>query len=659
MPDRRSARYRYGPWRSGPDPLAPPFDVRAAVDELGRDVLAGGSLRDALRDLLRRGSATNAGLDDLLEQVRRRRADLQRSGRLAGTLERVRELLDEALSAERAALSADPSEDARFREARLEAVPTDPARAVTDLESYDWRSNAARRAYQEIRRMLQQDVLDQQFRGVREALQGDDPEAAQRLRDMLAGLNALLSAHARGEDTADRFREFMDRHAEFFPEQPKDVDELIDLLAQRAAAAERFMRSLTPEQRDELARLVHDALQDLDLASELSQLRDNLRALRPGLDWSSRADVDGAEPLSYGQGTGIIAELADLDALVEQLAQQHPGATLDDVDVDALERQLGPAAVRDLHALRSLQRELERQGWLTRDRDGLHLTPKALRRLGQTALRRVFAQLNARGQGDHEMPDAGAAGDPTGAWREWRFGDEQPIDVVRTVQHAVLRTAGNRHGHSVALDVDDFAIVETEQRATAAVALCVDLSFSMVQEGRWGPMKQTAIALHHLMSTRFRQDALEIIGFNRWAARLSAPALAGIEPDWIQGTNLHHALLLAGRFLHRHPDAEPVVLVVTDGEPTAHLEDDGEAFFDWPPHPATIRRTIAEIDALTRYGATINVFMLGEDSGLQRFVDAVARRNGGRVFTPSTDRLGEYVVSDYLRARRGRRRKAS
>ena len=203
--------------------------------------------------------------------------------------------------------------------------------------------------------------------------------------------------------------------------------------------------------------------------------------------------------------------------------------------------------------------------------------------------------------------------------------------------------------------VEDFEVVETERRTTAAVALCVDMSYSMVQEGRWGPMKQTALALSHLVETRFRQDALQVIGFNLAARRLSPVQLADAEPEWVQGTNLQHALMLASRHVRRHPDAEPVVLVVTDGEPTARIGADGEPEFQWPTTQQTLRDTVAQVDELSRYGATLNVFMLGEDPGLARFVDAIARRAGGRVFTPDLGRLGEYVVADYLRARRGRR----
>ena len=361
----------------------------------------------------------------------------------------------------------------------------------------------------------------------------------------------------------------------------------------------------------------------------------------------------GGDSLGYSEAVEAVAELADLEALSDQLSQSRPGSTLDDVDVEMLERRLGGEAVADLQALRDLERELEQQGFLTRTDDGLRLTPQAVRRLGQTALKRVFAQIAAAGHGDHDDHRTGAADEPTGLSRPWEFGDELPIDTPRTVGNA-LRRAGLPTG-GVALAVEDFEVIETERRTSAAVALCVDLSYSMVADGRWGPMKQTALALHHLIETRFRQDALQVIGFNRLARRLSPVQLAEAEPEWIQGTNLQHALLLAARHLRRHPDAEPVVLVVTDGEPTAHLMADGDAFFSWPSTPATIRATVAQVDELTRYGATINTFMLGEDPGLARFVDAIAQRSGGRVFTPDIGRLGEYVVADYLRARRGRR----
>ena len=673
-------RYRYGAWTGGPDPLAPPFDVRAAVDAVGEEVLAGGSLREALRDLLRRGQDGARGLDDLEARARRMRQQASRRGRLDGTVTRARALLDQALAAERDALddaaaaaqgedgAGEPDLDAQFARARLDALPRSTAAAVRELADYDWRSDDARADYQKILDELRGEVLDQRFAGMRKAMEGADPaknpEAAARLREMLSDLNDLLAQHAAGQDTTDRFRELMERHGEFFPDAPESTDELVDQLARQAAAAEQLMRSLSPSQREELAGLMSQALADSGLADQMAALSESLRALRPELAWDRARQTTGSEPLGYGEATGALAELADLDDLVEQLGQEHPGATLDDVDVQAVERHLGRGAADDVRRLAELERELRRQGWVTTGPDGMTLSPKALRRLGSTALRHVFADLEKGRQGQHDLRSAGAAGEATGASRAWEFGDTQPIDVVRTVQNAVRRHGSRRDdtGRSasegdgaVTLEVADFEVVETERRSGAAVALLVDLSYSMVAEGRWGPMKQTALALAHLVATRFPQDALQIIGFGRYATTLSQAELAAVEPDYQQGTNLSHALALAGRHLRRHSSSDPVVLVVTDGEPTAHLDDDGEAFFMWPPLQETISRTVREVDLLARYGAVVNLFMLGEDPGLRRFVDAVARRAGGRVLTPSAADLGRYVVSDYLRARRGRR----
>ncbi|WP_091182446.1 vWA domain-containing protein [Microlunatus flavus] len=655
-------RFRYGPWRGGPDPLAAPYDVRAAIDKIGSDVLSAGNVRDSLRELLREGLDGRGGLDRLAEKIRKMRNAARRRGDLGGTLDQVRSALDQALAAEREALAGEEGDDARFAEMELDTLPDDVAGAVRGLDAYDWHSPEARQTYEQIKQMLQREVLDAQFAGMKQALESPDPEAMQRVKDMLADLNQLLAKHARSEDTSDAFREFMDKHGEFFPEQPETVEELIDALARRQAAAQRMMNSLSPEQREQLGQLMAQAMADADLASEMAQLGDNLRALRPGLDRGSDAGMrGGGEGLGYSEAVQAVAELADLEALEAQLSQSGWGSTLDDVDVDLLEQRLGNEAARDFQALRDLERELEAQGYLTRGDDGMRLTPRAVRRLGQSALKRVFDQLAASGNGDHADHRTGAADEPTGLTRPWVFGDELPIDASRTVANSLRRralrssTGSGSGGGGMLLDVEDFEVTETERRTTAVVALCVDLSFSMVQDGRWGPMKQTALALNHLIETRFRQDALQVIGFNRLARRLTPVQLAEAEPEWIQGTNLQHALLLATRHLRRHPDAEPVVLVVTDGEPTAHLTGDGGAAFRWPSTPETIRATVAQVDELARYGATLNTFMLGDDPGLARFVDAIARRAGGRVFTPDIGRLGEYVVSDYLQARRGRR----
>jgi uncharacterized protein with von Willebrand factor type A (vWA) domain len=325
-----------------------------------------------------------------------------------------------------------------------------------------------------------------------------------------------------------------------------------------------------------------------------------------------------------------------------------------------------------MDALRQIERELQRQGYLTRNEGKLELTPKAVRRLGDTALRKVFAKLAEGAYGDHDQRDVGQAGELTGSTRLWRFGDEQAIDTAATVRNALLRggvpglvtdggadhdvggVAGGGVRTKVKLSVNDFEIGETERRASAAISLLVDLSYSMALRGTWSAAKQTALALYSLVRTRFPQDSLQVIGFSNYARELRETELAGLGWDMVQGTNLHHALVLAGRFLDRRPEHNPIVLIITDGEPTAHLRRDGSSWFDWPPSPETLELTMAEVDKMTRRRATLNVFMLADDERLTSFVDEVARRNGGRVLRAMSDSLGEYVVNDFLRSRRER-----
>ncbi|WP_040835197.1 vWA domain-containing protein [Nocardia brevicatena] len=646
-------RYSYGPYHDGPDPLAPPLDLREALDHIGCDVMEGSSPHTALQELLRRGTSSVRGLEDLTRRLWQRRAEISRRHRLDGTLQQVRELLDQALDAERRALFPDPGDDARFAEARLDALPSSTAAAINELADYAWRSETGRENYQKIRDLLGRELLDSRFQGMKQALQNTSPEDVERIRQMMSDLNELLAAHARGEDTDQRFADFMAEHGEFFPENPRDIEELIDALAARAAAAQRMMNSMTAEQQAELSQLIGQAFGDSRIAEQVAALDANLQALRPGEDWSSSRRFRGEDPLGLGEGAQALQDLAELDALAEQLAQSYPGATMEDIDLEALGRHLGDEARVDAARLAELERELRRQGLFERAPDGsLRLTPKALRRLGEVALRDIVGRLRAR-RGQRESARAGASGEPTGATRPWRFGDTEPWDVSRTIRNAVLRSAsaGSRR---VTLDVSDVEVMETEQRSRAALALCVDTSWSMVQDGRWVPMKRTALALHHLISTRYRTDELSVITFGRLAKTVDIGELTALDAVWEQGTNLHHALLLAAQHLRRHPDAVPVVLVVTDGQPTAHLEPNGESYFDWPPHPHTLGVTMAQVDALAKLGASVTVFMLGEDSGLAAFMDLIARRSGGRVVAPDVDGLGAAVVSDYLRGRRGR-----
>ncbi len=649
-------RARYGRYAGGPDPLAPPVDLAEALDAIGEDVMAGYSPERAMREYLRRGDRDRSGLDDLARRVAERRRDLLSRHRLDGTLQEVRELLDHAVLEERKQLARDLDDDARFAEMRIENLPTSTAAAVNELGDYEWRSPRAREDYERIKDLLGRELLDQRFAGMKQALEQATDEDRQRVNEMLADLNELLEAHRRGENTDQQFADFMDKHGDFFPERPESVEELMDALAARAAAAQRMRNSMTQEQRDELDSLAAQAFGSPELMQGLAQLDDNLRALRPGEDWTGSERFDGEQGIGLGDGTGVLQDLADLDDLSEQLSQTYAGARMDDVDLDKLARQLGDAAAVDARTLAELERALRDSGYLTRGSDGrLKLSPRAMRQLGKALLRDVADRMSGR-QGERDLRRAGSSGEPSGATREWAFGDTEPWDVTRTVTNAVLRAAGEGRepGRGVRLDLRDVEVVETEARTQAAVALLVDTSFSMAMDGRWVPMKRTALALHQLVSTRFRGDRLQLIGFGRAAEVMAIEELTGLDAQWDKGTNLHHALLLANRHFRRNPQAQPVLLVVTDGEPTSHLEPDGEVYFAYPPHPLTVAYAVRELDNAGRLGAATTFFRLGDDPGLARFVDQLARRVGGRVVAPELDDLGVAVVGSYLGDRRGR-----
>ena len=649
---------RYGKYAGGPDPLAPPVDLAEALDAIGEEVMAGYSPESAMREFLRRGGKNQAGLDDLSRRVAERRRELTQKHNLDGTLQQVKELLAKAVLAERSQLARDvdlDDGDRTLAEMQLDTLPASTAAAVRDLSNYNWRSSEARQDFEKIKDLLGREMLDQRFAGMKDALENATDADRAATTKMLDDLNGLLDAHKRGEDSQEQFDDFMEKHGDFFPEKPGNIDELIDSLAQRAAAAQRMRNSMSQEQRNELDALAQQAFGSPELMESLAQLDSNLQSLRPGENWSGAERMDGEEGLGLGDGTGVFQDIADLDALSEQLSQSYDGSRMDDLDLDQLSRQLGDEAAIDARTLQQLEKALRESGTMKRGSEGrLTLTPKAIRQLGKALLRDVANRMSGR-QGNRDLRQAGAAGERSGATREWAFGDTEAWDVTRTITNAITRTAGEggSTGTGVRIEIGDVEVQETEARTQACVALLVDTSFSMAVDGRWVPMKRTALALHTLITSRFRGDDLQLISFGRHAEVMEIEQLTGLEAQYDKGTNLHHALLLANRHFRKHPNAQPVLLIVTDGEPTSHLEASGDVFFSYPPHPVTVAYAVRELDNSMRLGAQTTFFRLGDDAGLARFIDSIAQRVGGTVVAPELDDLGAAVVSSYLGSRGG------
>jgi uncharacterized protein with von Willebrand factor type A (vWA) domain len=637
---------RYSRWDDTQDPFGPDVPASELLEELSEDVLSGAGAEGVLSRLMRRGMQGRFdGLDALRARLRERRAREQAAIDLQGPLEEVREALEEIVERERSALTFEADDDARMREAFLDALPPDAPGQIRELQDYRFRDPAAQRMFDELMQRLREQVMGAYFRNMAQGLQSLSPEELQRFRDMLAGLNEMIERRERGEPYD--FDGFMQRFGDFFPENPQTLDELLEQMARRMAAMSRLLASMSPEQRAELQALAEQVMQDMDLAFEVDRLGANLSSMFPEMPWGEPALAGGEEPMPLSATVDAMERLHDYEDLDRSLRGEYPGASVDDVDEDALRRTLGEDAVRDLTRLKRIERALEEQGLVSR-RDGrLEVTPKGARKMGERALVRVFEQLRRDREGTHEARQDGGLAEPTGATRPWRFGDAGQIAVQRTVFNAVLRSGP---GEGVRLLPDDFELVEAEERTEAATALLLDLSFSMPLRGHFVHAKRMALALHALIEGRYPHDRLYMIGFSDYARPMQPQDLTAAGWERVYGTNMQHAFNLAGRLLAQHPRATRQVIMVTDGEPTAHLEGE-EVFFSWPPVPKTIRLTLAEALRLARLGVTLNVFMLEDSPGLIRFMERLAEVTAGRIFLMDERQIGEFVVRDYVKRR--------
>jgi uncharacterized protein with von Willebrand factor type A (vWA) domain len=643
------SRNRYSRWDGTQDPLGADLPIDELADRLAEDVLDGWGIDNSLRRLLENGMEGRFdGLRQMRERLERmRQAQRERTGRpdpLASAKEKLAEIED----LERAALAQDPGEEARFAELELDTLPDNTAARVRALREHDWRSAEAQEKFEELLDELRRDMLDASFRQMTEGMQSLTPEDMERVKDMLADLNAMMDQRANGlGPSQEQFDDFMAKHGEFFPENPRTFDELLEAMARRSMAMSRYMASLTPEQRREMAAMMSEMMSDMDLAFQMNQLGQNLRNLAPQLPWDQGMDM-GGEPVGLSEGLDAIDQASRLDELEQSLGQDYPGATLEDIDEETLRESMGEEAVRDLRRLRQIEKMLEDAGVIARSAGRLELTPRGVRKLGERALTRVFERLKIAQAGSHEVAAAGGVDEPTGQSRPWRFGDSFRLDLRKTVHNAVLRNGPSTTG--VRLHPDDFEIEEAEHRTRTATVLLLDMSRSMPLRGHWLPAKRMALALHTLITTTYPEDTIEIVGFSDYARPMTPGDLAEVDWEPVYGTNMEHAFNLAGRILAKHRDASKQVLLVTDGEPTAHLE--GEyVYFNWPPVRETLEKTYKEAMRLAKSGVTMNIFMLEETPGLVGFIDRLAKIVGGRVFTSTGEEIGDLIVSDYVRGK--------
>ncbi|MHB8218923.1 MAG: vWA domain-containing protein [Acidimicrobiales bacterium] len=661
-----TARYGYRRWDGTQEFVD--VDPDELLAELTDDLLAGGDFDDALRRLVHRGMRTASGerimgSRQLLERLRRRRAELRASGDPGGELGRVARALKEVVEQERTAIDqlvdeARESGDDRRRavtedvtsEKRiaLDLLPGDVAGKVSALSEYEFVSSEARERFEELVEALRREVADTYVKGVSEALGSLDAEKVAHLRDALNALNRMLEQRERGEPIDPGFEEFMERYGDLFP-GATSLDELLEQMAARMAAAESMWRSLSPEQRDQLRALSDSLLEDMDLRWQVERLSRNLQEAFPDAGWDQRQRFSGSgKPLGFSRATDVASELAELDSMEEMLQSATSPAALSEVDLDDVARHLGDDAARSLDHLARLARELSDAGLIENRGGRTEITPKGVRRLGQRALADLFSKMAADRIGEHQTTWSGNGHDREETTRQYQYGDPFNLHLTRTIQNAVNR-AGT--GVPVRLSPEDFEVVESEALARSATVLLVDLSMSMPMRDNFVPAKKMAMALHTLITSRFPRDYLGIVGFSEVAREIRPEDLPAAMWDYVYGTNLQHALLMARKLLaHQHGTKQ--IIVVTDGEPTAHIDPDGEVFFNYPPVPETLHRTMAEVVRCTRAGITINVFALDLERTQFPFVDQIAAINGGRTFYTNPDALGGYVLVDFLQHRR-------
>jgi uncharacterized protein with von Willebrand factor type A (vWA) domain len=675
---------RYRAWDGSQD--VPDLSADEIVDALADDLLEHGDLSEALRDLMDRGVRTGdpsrgdmRGLRDILDRIRDRRRELLKEGDLADPLADVRQRLDDIVERERAgvqrrldetepgfepAAQGDEPPDPQLQRMlrgiaakrldSLDALPPDVGSRIRALQDYDFIDGDARQQFETLLDELRRSMLDRMTQGLADAVRSMRPEDLEPQREMVRDLNQLLSRRAQGDEPSQgEVDGFLAKHGGFFP-GAQTLDDVIEQLADRMAAMQSLMRSLSPEQRQELQDTLDALLRDDRLKWDLAQLAANLDQVLPG-GLGERVRFTGDQPMGLEAALTQLGRLQALDQLEAQIDGAGGPGDLGEIDRGDVHDLLGPDAARDLDALEDLADRLERAGYLERDGDRLELTPRGNRRIGQKVLDELFARLHRDAFGGHRLASAGHGGERDETSKPFEFGDPFHLDLRGTLGNALRReenAPGARPvGAAIRLRPDDFEVYRTDHTTSASTVLLIDMSRSMLLRNCFLAAKKVAIALDTLIRTEYPRDNLSIVGFAYYARELRPEQLAELSwHTYEYGTNLQHGLLLARRILARQRSANKEIVVITDGEPTAHFED-GQVEFSYPPTRRTIRETLREVVRCTKDGITINTFMLERSPALTDFVGYVTELNRGRAFYAEPEHLGEYVLVDFVQRR--------
>ena len=663
-------RFRYSRWdgsQHGPD-----FDADELLGEMADDVLFDGDPRRALQRLMREGlkppqGQRIPGLKDLLERLRRQRQQRLERYDLGSSLEDIKRKLDQILQTERGGIerrlgearegtergqvpkeTLDKFEKVADRNTKaLDRLPPDPAGRIRGLQDYDFVDPEAKKQFEDLLASLRQQMTQPFMQGMQQALGNMTPQDLARMREMLNDLNRMLREKADGGEPD--FDQFKQKWGQNFP-GVESLDQLLEQMGRQMAQMQSLMKSLSPGQRAELEQMMRSLFaQDERLEAAMSQLAMHLSELLPMDEMAERYPFQGDEEVTLAEAMRLMDELKQMEELEQEIRGVRDLAELDRLSPEQMERLAGPEARRDLEQLQELSKKLEEAGYLERDGDQMKLTARAIRKIADKALADIFAHLKRDRFGGHAISRRGAGGDQTDEAKVYEFGDPFLLDMKETLLNAVERRGP---GTPLRLAPEDFEVFRTELRTQAATVVMLDMSRSMLNNGYFLPAKKVALALSALIRGQFPRDALYIVGFALYAREFTAAQLPTLSwSEWNVGTNMHAGFALSRRLLARHAGGNRQILMVTDGEPTAHLED-GVADFSYPPTHRTIEETLKEVQRCTRERITINTFMLERSPWLTRFVEEMARINRGRAFFTTPHKLGEYVLVDFVSSRR-------
>ena len=668
--------YRYHRWDDTQE--INPFDADDLMEAMADKLIEDGDLQRALRDLYRRGDQGALGdrlkgLREMLERLRRQRQQLLQRHDLNSIMDDINRRLDDVVQTEQAGIdrrleeaqnpppAAGEQTSAADNEAlrkmlqqmadrkrqQLQELPDDVPGRIKGLSEYDFMDNDAREKFQELLQMLQQQVLQSYFQGMQQAIQSMTPEDLARTREMVRDLNQMLEDRIQGREP--KFNEFMDKYGDMFP-GVQNLDELLEQLAARMQAMASLMQSMSPEMRQQLQDMMDGLIGDDRLRADLMRLAANLSQMMPFQEMEGqRYPFSGDQPLSLMEAMAMMERMQGMNDLEAQMRAAQSGQGIDTIDPEKVRDLVDEETAAQLERLQDITKMLEEAGYIQRRGDKWELTPRAIRKIGQKALQDVFSNLKRDGFGKHETEQRGAGGERTDETKRYAFGDPFLMDVKGTLMNVLAR---NGAGTPVRMAPDDFEVYRTELLTQSSTVLMLDKSRSMFLNGCFLAAKKVAMALDALIRGQFPRDNLYLVEFSYLAKQIQ-PSELPLETwdEYTYGTNFHHGLMLARRLLARSKAQNKQIIIVTDGEPTAHLEG-GAPEFNYPPTQRCIAETLREVGRATRENIVINTFMLETSPWLSSFVDQMTSINKGRAFYASPDHLGEYILVDYVRNKR-------